>query len=47
MYTITVQPPNKGHLRNNTNSVVVLFLESKCIETIGKPIIWELEVCPL
>lgn len=50
VYTITVQPPNKGHLWN-TNSVVVSFLERcpllggwKSIETIEKPIIWELEV---
>ena len=54
VYTITVEPPNKGHLGNSTNSAVVSFLErcpllggSKSIETIGKPIIWKHEECPL
>ena len=49
----TVEPLNKGHFGNNINSAVVSkrgcpFLRgSKCIKTIGKPIIRDLEKCPL
>ena len=54
-YDYTVQPPNKGHFGNNINSSLLSFVErlssilggSNCIRTIGKPIIRNLEKCPL
>ena len=48
--THTVKPPNKEHLGNNINSTVVSIVErlsflgcSKCIKTLGKQIIREVE----
>ena len=51
----TVEPPSKGHVGNNINSVVLSFIErlscfrgSKCTKTIGHICnFWDLEQCPL
>ena len=45
VFSITVEPPNKGHVGDNINSAVLSFVErlssfggSKCIRAIGKTI---------